>query len=149
MELADERVRIVLRPTGYQFPGTTAEGLDADWLRVVGEVDDNDLRWTFDDPCLLADDAREVAAWLRRSADVDDGEVLGFTEPNLSFSVRARSADTVTVGIGFDLECSPPSSSRTVAGEPYLVEVSVSPDALRRAAAEWSAELAAFPARSR
>ncbi|WP_446459334.1 WapI family immunity protein [Streptomyces vinaceus] len=68
MLLSDHANRVELRPLRYQFPRAGANSYDDDWLVIGGTVTTAEGRWSFADPCLLVDEAREVAAWLRAVA---------------------------------------------------------------------------------
>ena len=49
---------------GYQFPETTDDRWDANWLFVRGHVQDPQGEWTFRDPCLTTFEVQELAEGL-------------------------------------------------------------------------------------
>ena len=144
---------------GYEFPDRIApddeRDWDANWLQISGVVRDGDLNWSFEEPCLTTDEARQLLEWLRRVAAGDigahrgsDSAVLGFTEPNLQFALRERTAHAALVVVSFAQESSPPGSADDLRyGEGHGVPLRVSAAALRRAAEEWERELEPFPKR--
>jgi hypothetical protein len=150
---------VELRPTGYQFPGTVAEGpddWDANWLLIAGQVRLSDGRsWAFTDPCLTTWEAQSLGGWLQ---DVVSGvvaptpfsgtgdEVLQlFTEPNLAFSLAERTGSHATVRIHFSLESSPPWLADEGDMFDFFVAVEMPLAGLDAASAMWTEELAEFP----
>ncbi|MEU7963987.1 hypothetical protein AB0D09_11045 [Streptomyces sp. NPDC049097] len=65
MLLSDLATRVELGPLGYEFPVVRGDVHDDNWLVITGAVTTPEGSWSFTDPCLLTDEAREVAAWLR------------------------------------------------------------------------------------
>ncbi len=55
-----------VRPVRWQFP-PDAGAWDDRWLVIDGTVDLGDRTWSFTDPCLLIEEARELAVWLRNT----------------------------------------------------------------------------------
>lgn len=144
---------------GYQFPTVAGSGdrdYDANWLMVVGEVVHGDRSWSFRDPCLLTWDAHELAGWLHGVVDgslrprpiesADEGGLLVFTEPNLAFNLRSRTATTATVRVFLSLEALPPGSAPGIFE--YFVELTMSTEEIAAALAAWTGELARFPVRT-
>jgi hypothetical protein len=103
-------------------------------------------------------EARRLGSWFRGVIDgtlmpvpfdgTDDGGLLVFTEPNLAFSLEARSERHVVVRVHFSLESRPPWLGP---GEPdafaYYLAVPISIDVVSRAAADWDRQLEPYPER--
>ncbi|QHT55911.1 hypothetical protein GXP71_07380 [Cellulomonas sp. H30R-01] len=152
-----------LRLVGYQFPGAVGAppgDWDANWLVVRGRVRLADGRaWTFTDASLTTWDARDLDGWLRGVVsghvapvrqDAPEEDLLAFTEPCLAFSLAARDDSVATVRVHLSLECAPPwlhEAGGDAALFAFFVAVTVPLDGVRRAADDWSAALARFPAR--
>jgi hypothetical protein len=132
---------------------------DDRWLVISGKVDLEDRSWSFNDPCLLIEEARELAEWLRSAADgrierdppiagQDPMPSLSFMEPALAFGVSSRNESELTVRIHFTAEGAPP---RLHAEDPhhasYIVELLTPARSLLAAADEWTEGLNALPAR--
>jgi hypothetical protein len=149
---APDGTSLALHPRGYQFPAGTGE-FDDQWLVISGQVTAGGRSWSFDDPCLLVDEARELGSWLRHAGQ---GHVepqpepaepawepsLWFTEPVLAFSVAARDDIGLVVRVHCSLEAAPPwldEAQRSPWG--YAVFLRVDPDQLQQAADQWTDEL--------
>jgi hypothetical protein len=158
--VARDGTSLTLHPLGYQFPAGTGPD-DDQWLVVSGRLRDGDRSWSFEEPCLLLDEAYELAAWLRRAAegDVQPQPLAGsqdqgwepslrFTEPVLAFSVAARDDAGMVVRVHCSLEAAPPwldEDQRAPWG--HVVALRVAPIELRQAAGQWTHELSLLPAR--
>ncbi|MFB7037569.1 MULTISPECIES: hypothetical protein [unclassified Streptomyces] len=122
--------------------------------------------WSFADPCLLTDEAREVSAWLRAVAAETvpvtgrdpDGELCPdtwFIEPVLAFSLADRSDRSdrsearAVIRVHLSSEAAPPwrQGDESTGMYQYAVEVRMDTDALLRAADQWELALAPFPPR--
>nr|WP_143598363.1 hypothetical protein [Phycicoccus duodecadis] len=147
---------------GYQFPAMTTPGdWDANWLIVEGAVRlATGESWSFRDPCLTTWEVSSLVDWLRQVADGsvqpsafpsdDDEERLQvFTEPNLAFSLAARSQARVTLRVHFSLESLPPRlrEDRDLDLFDFFVPLNVREAEAQSAADALAADLAAFPAR--
>lgn len=157
----DGAVVELLRPTGYQFPGTVAEGpddWDANWLVIAGYARLSDGRsWNFKDPCLTTWEARSLGDWLRGVVSgvvapapfsgTEDEVLQLFTEPNLALSLARRTASQATVRVHFSLESSPPWLADHGDMFDFFVSVEMSLAGLTEAATNWTDELAEFPER--
>ncbi|MFI1004164.1 hypothetical protein ACIP10_32800 [Streptomyces galbus] len=161
MLLNDLSSGVDLRPVRYQFATASGDAFDDNWLVVDGTVTTPEGTWSFTDPCLLVDEAREVSAWLRAVAagtvavtEPDaEGELTPdtcFIEPVVALSLADRSeAGTAVVRVHLSLEAAPPWQQ----GEDmpdiyqYAVEIEVDTAALRHAADEWDLSLSSFPSR--
>lgn len=157
MHLSDPSNSVDLRPLRYQFATAGGDPHDDNWLVIGGSVRTPDGSWTFADPCLLNDEARQLAAWLRAVAagtvavtgpDADGGPTPDreFTEPVLAFSLAERNGDSVVVRVHLSLEAAPPWQ-RDAEFPRYVVVVRQDRAALLRAADEWDSALASFPPR--
>lgn len=162
MHIAGEGgVAITLIALRWQFPPDAGEGDDA-WLIISGNVALGNREWSFDDPCLEMEEARELARWLR---DAGKGRIapnphregglqeapeptLRFLEPALGFSIYKHDEDELTVRVFLTAEGAPPWLRN---GDPHharhVVDLQVRTDQLLAAAADWNQELNALPAR--
>jgi hypothetical protein len=134
---------LTLRVAGYEFPhlvGSGPQDWDANWLVVEGHVRAGEAEWTFRDPCLTTWEARTLASWLHRVADGAGGGPLEFTEPCLAFSWERGTSEEVVIRIRFAAEALPNRGKDTI-------ELTVACQAVSSAAADWDAELEAFPVR--
>ncbi|WP_453849331.1 WapI family immunity protein [Streptomyces vinaceus] len=130
--------RVELRPLRYQLPRAGANSYDDDRLVIGGTVTTAEGRWSFAGPCLLVDEAREVAV---------PGHVVHRARPGL----RPRRPER-----GWGGGSGPPvlgSGAPWQQGDDradvyqHSVEVAVTTAALLRAADRWDAGLASLPAR--
>ncbi|MBB1243527.1 hypothetical protein GL263_08125 [Streptomyces durbertensis] len=138
MEIGDDARRLALRPVRYEFARARGDAYDDNWLVVRGEVSTPRGCWSFEEPCLLVDEARSLAAWLRR-----DGGRLEFTEPLLEW----EREEAGRLRVVFAHEAAPawcPTESRS---EGWAVEFAVAAEELRAAADEWERLLVPLPPR--
>jgi hypothetical protein len=152
-------VAVRICPLRWQFP-SDAGAWDDRWLIIAGTVDLRGKAWSFTDPCLLIEEARELAVWLRHAAEgqvapsrMRRGEQaepsLSFLEPVLGFSIAAHRDTEVVVRVHFTAEAAPPwLRDKDPHSAPYVVELRQRPDELLAAATAWSEELDALPSRS-
>ncbi|WP_250444285.1 hypothetical protein [Actinotalea sp. C106] len=155
---------LTLEPLRYEYPGLVSassdDWFDANWLVICGTVQTADARtWTFRDPCLLTSEALDLSRWLRRvsAGDVDpltmfdelSRHAAAFTEPNLAFTLFARTGDHLVLRAHLSMESGPPwrSPDDEAYVEPYVVDLDVSSGDLEEAATTWERELDAFPVR--
>ncbi|WP_340537977.1 WapI family immunity protein [Nocardioides sp. GXZ039] len=127
---------------------------DANWLVVAGVVGLPDgSTWSFEDPCLTTWEARELLDWLRQvrdglvqpsTWDSDEERLLVFTEPNLAFSLAARTEGSVTIRAHLSLESGPAEESELFE---YFVPLELTSKALVDAIVDWESALRAFPVR--
>jgi hypothetical protein len=135
---------LALTICGYQFPSGNDE-YDRNWLVVEGAVCDGSRRWRFRDPCLLTNEASELAAWLASACNPAwPPSALTFLEPNLSFERRKLTEDRVEVCVGFDLEARPPWDDRDSESR-YVLVLDCDRSQLLAAAEALRSELAPFP----
>ncbi|MFD8541825.1 WapI family immunity protein [Streptomyces rubrogriseus] len=157
----DPACSVDLRPVRYQFATVRGDSHDDNWLVIEGTVATSEGKWSFADPCLLTDEARQVSAWLRAVAagtvDVTEPDADGelspdtcFIEPVVAFSLAHRiEGGTQVIRVHLSLEAAPPWQQGE--GGPgiyqYGVEVSLDAAALLHAADEWDLPLASLPSR--
>ncbi|MFF1844083.1 hypothetical protein ACFVW9_20355 [Streptomyces sp. NPDC058217] len=116
--------------------------------------------WSFADPCLLTNEAREVTAWLRavaaetvsvtgRDAEGELSPDTWFVEPVLAFSLADRGEGGAVIRVHLSLEAAPPwrQGDESTGIYQYAVEVRLNTDALLQAADQWDLALASFPPR--
>ncbi|MGW5931101.1 WapI family immunity protein [Streptomyces anulatus] len=160
MLLSDHANSVELRPLTYQFAAAQGDRYDDNWLVIGGTVTTPDGVWSFTDPALLTDEAREVSAWLRAAAAgtvaVTWPDVEGylspdtwFNEPVLAFSLADRDETSATIRLHLSLEATPPWRQGDDRPDiyQYFVEVRVNTAALLHAADQWDLALASFPTR--
>lgn len=155
--------RVEFRIVGYQYPdnagGGSSRDWDANWLLVAGDaVTDDGRSCSFRDPCLTTWEARRLGEWLRAVADGSvsprpfDGSkverLLVFTEPNVAFSLEARSGEDVVIRVHLSLESRPPWFGP---GAPdifdYFLSVPTNVATLSRAVDDWDRQLEQVPER--
>jgi hypothetical protein len=142
--------RFRLRLLGYQFPTTTSEYWDANWLQVQIEATHPRGSWSATDPSLLTFEVASLATWLDSLAvGVSVEAEEEFTEPHLSFHlVQAEGGPALRVY--FELEARPPWAPHDGAGARDLwLEFLLAELDLAAAASSLRAQLAAFPERGK
>nr|WP_223184593.1 hypothetical protein [Streptomyces sp. CBMA152] len=159
--MSDSASSVGLRPVRYQFATVRGDSYDDNWLVIHGTVTTPEGSWSFTDPCLLTDEARQAAAWLRAVAagtvavtEPDtEGELspdTSFIEPLVAFSLADRSEDgTAAIRIHLSLEAAPPWQPEDDRDDlyQYVVEVRTDTAALLHAADQWDHALVPFPPR--
>ncbi|AEN12876.1 MULTISPECIES: hypothetical protein [unclassified Streptomyces] len=157
MRLSDHVNGVSLRPLRYQFPTASGDPYDDNWLVIAGSVTTPGGRWAFADPCLLTQEAREIAHWLRAVAAgrvavarPEDGEEsspgLEFLEPVLAFDLVDRTEDGAVLRVHLSLAAAPPGW-RDEDVYQYALDVRLDTSAVLRAADGWDQALGAFPER--
>ncbi|MFJ6573360.1 hypothetical protein ACIQNU_38710 [Streptomyces sp. NPDC091292] len=145
----------------YEFATPRGDAYDDNWLVVAGTVTTPEGKWSFVDPCLLTDEARQVAAWLRAVAagtvavtgpDAEGGlsPDTWFIEPLVAFSLAGRSEGGAAVmRVHLSLEAAPPWRQGDDRADiyQYVVEVRTDAAALLHAADQWDLALTSFPPR--
>ncbi|MFI1988462.1 hypothetical protein [Actinoplanes sp. NPDC020271] len=130
-----------MRPLRYEFEDEPDGPLD-DWLVVSVAVSDHQGHtWQAETPCLTVAEAITLADWLGRR---DVAAELEFIEPNVAF----RQLPGHLLEVAFSHETLPPWLTGTGPGRVHKIRLEVTPDMLTRAAADWTAEIAAFPPRA-
>ncbi|MCQ8193727.1 WapI family immunity protein [Streptomyces rugosispiralis] len=146
MLLADHEHRIELRPLRYQFPVVSGDQYDDNWLVIGGEVTTLEGSWSFTDPCLLTDEARQISPWLRAVG----GAMLTGTQPDLHFLEPVVSFGRTGSGfvrVHLSQEAAPPWLDGDERLDELVVEIKATAAGLRQAAEEWDRCLAPFPPR--
>jgi hypothetical protein len=159
MKLASGACSVELQITRYEFPERRASGddydWDANWLTVHGYVRVREHKWSFEDPCMTTREAAELGRWLR---GVGNGNIhpdglsgsgsLWFTEPNITFGLRSRSARSATVMVSLGAESRPPSSTGQLRDEVEQgIELEMALEDVIDAAEDWDRGLVAFTER--
>ncbi|MET9919931.1 hypothetical protein ABZZ04_22980 [Streptomyces sp. NPDC006435] len=161
MLLNDLSSSVDLRPVRYQFATVRGDSYDDNWLVIDGTVTTPEGSWSFADPCLLTNEARQVSTWLRAVAagtvGVTEPDAEGelspdtwFIEPVVAFSLADRSeGGTAVIRIHLSLEAAPPWQQGDGGADiyQYVVEVRTDTAALLHAADRWDLALASFPPR--
>ncbi|MCX5338571.1 WapI family immunity protein [Streptomyces atratus] len=161
MLLSNRVSSVELHPVRYQFAAVRGDSSDDNWLVIDGTVTTPEGSWTFADPCLLTDEARQVTSWLRAVAAgtvaVTEPDAEGelspdtwFIEPLLAFSLANRSEDgAAVIRIHLSLEAAPPWQQGDDGADIYQYVVGVQMDtaALLHAADQWDLALMPFPSR--
>ncbi|MFJ5519505.1 hypothetical protein ACIQB4_20915 [Streptomyces griseoluteus] len=161
MLLNDSVSSVDLRPLRYQFTTTRGDWHDDNWLVIEGTVATPEGTWSFADPCLLTDEARQVSAWLRAVAagtvDVTEPDAEGelspdtwFIEPVVALSLAHRiESGTAVIRVHLSLEAAPPWQQGDDRADiyQYVVDVSLDAAALLHAADEWDLSLTSLPPR--
>jgi hypothetical protein len=152
-----------MRPLAYQpgvQPPTDPEELDGwdDWLVIAVDVRTGDGRtWSFSDPCLTTDEARDLERWLRQQEDEASASVapvrerdagLRFIEPNLAFRLLAARPARRRLEVAFSHESLPPWLDRSCLGQVYPLVLDVAADDLAAGADQWAREIQPFPRRA-
>lgn len=144
--LADHEHRIRLRPLRYQFPVVSGDEYDDNWLVAEGEVITPEGSWSFAEPCLLTDEARQISPWLRAVGGATSASTqpdLYFLEPVVSFSHTGSGF----VRVHLSQEAAPPWLDGDEHLDEYVIEIKATAAGLRQAADEWDRCLAPFPPR--
>ncbi|MEU3181456.1 WapI family immunity protein [Streptomyces albidoflavus] len=161
MLLNDLSSSVDLRPASYQFATVRGDSYDDNWLVIEGTVATPEGKWSFADPCLLTDEARQVSAWLCAVAagtvDVTEPDAEGelspdtwFIEPVVAFSLAHRvESGAAVIRVHLSLEAAPPWQQGDDGADvyQYAVEVRVDTATLLHAADEWDCSLASLPSR--
>ncbi|MFC8614975.1 hypothetical protein ACFT9M_00955 [Micromonospora purpureochromogenes] len=146
---SDDRAWLRLRPTGYQGPPPEIPD-DDEWLFIAAEVRTAAGRaWTWRQPCLTAEEAVDLAGWLRRQggADVGDRAAWHVVEPNLSFRSLVTGVGRVELTAVFSYESLPPWIERPPLTQVHPVPLRVSAAQVLTAADQWERAVRAYPRR--
>ncbi len=104
---ADDGIFLELKILGYQFPDTTDDRWDANWLTVEGSVKHPRGGWTFSDACLTTFELEQLARWFDGVSQSEPDPDLGyFTEPCIEFRYVNLPEPTVEIRLAY--ECAPP-----------------------------------------
>jgi hypothetical protein len=100
MILVDSKKKFLLKILGYEFDGATSYH-DSNWLNVSIVVEDGDLHWSANDPCLSTMDLVRLKDWLLDLYH-DSEKGIYFTEHELAFEFdRSSSVLSVLLVYGF------------------------------------------------
>jgi hypothetical protein len=132
---------------GYEFPAIKDKKHDANWLLIDTEAAIGGRFWRARYPCLLTREVAGLADWFEAIGDgVEWRAELGFTEPNLHFSI-GRENGAIRLQAHFELENRPSWAPRRGIRRDLWVELLVTPDDLRSAASSLRENLAKYPYR--
>jgi hypothetical protein len=107
LTISAKDVTLSLEVRGYQYPDTTMDGWDSEWLQIAGSAGCAKGRWQFSDPCLTTFELMKLAAWIRDVPAGGPERELEFTEPCLRFEHIERADGDVLV-VRLAQEASPP-----------------------------------------
>ena len=94
--------------TDYQFPNSTEDEYDSNWIYVTVNVAGFDQPWTSNDPSLMTWELKSLANWLTSILPVANGEnEIRFIEPNLRFQLVGRENDRLIIRTSLALESKP------------------------------------------
>lgn len=135
---------------GYQFPAIEDDHWDSNWLNVRVSAANDRGSWEATDPSLLTSELLSLAAWLEATAaGRSSSSRVDFLEPNLSFELIDRN-DRVRLRAWFELELrTAMGAMRGSAQRDLCVDLDVTGDQLRAAAASLHDQLERFPPRAR
>jgi len=141
----DDQNFFEFKVANYEFPQNEMDEYDSNWLIIAGNAAINGKTWRFRDPALLTFELKWLGEWFEKWACCDGGDVeIGFTEPDLSFSITPERKLTVH----FELESRPSWKASSIAGqEDLFIEFDVSQNELSAAAAQVWKMLNLFPRR--
>jgi len=96
-----------LHVTGYQFPNSTKDEYDSNWINVTIILVGFSEPWTSNDPSLLTWELKSLADWLGAilSGSMMENEIR-FMEPNLAFQLIQRGSEKF-IRTSLDLESKP------------------------------------------
>jgi hypothetical protein len=101
--------KLELMLVGYQFPCSSKDEWDANWLIIRTRATIAGREWSSDDPAMLTGEVEELANWIKSLGNNREVEpLLDFVEPNLSFRLQDRSLERVRLQVLLELESRPP-----------------------------------------
>ena len=146
-----DTIAFQLNIVGYQYPHTTHERYDSDWLDIEVRVVDHRWNWSSTGPILLTWEVARLADWLEAIVtDRPDRASVSFVEPNLRFELTERSSSQPTIRVYFEQESRPPwdpSRFGFTGIEGASIELHPIADALQEAASDLRSQLQQFPIR--
>lgn len=105
----------------YQFPKSTNDKYDANWLQIHIEATHTGRSWSATTPCLLTGEVEVLALWLEK---VKSGQLtrqhLSFIEPVLVFSLVESKDGAKAVRLYFELDSRPEWATARSAGQEDL-----------------------------
>lgn len=134
---------------GYQYPQTTDQYYDSNWLVIQVDVVHPRGAWSVKEHCLLTFEISRLAQWLEEvQADTNSSSVCGFTEPHLLLEIEKSDKGTRILRIYFELQLRPPwAYSRRAGQENLWVEFPCEDIDLQVAANDLRLELQQYPQR--
>lgn len=139
---------ISLSPIGYETPRPP------DWLIVRGDIESVQGSWGWEASSMDVDGALRLRDWLSSLSRSEplvgtDSAYLQFDEPGLTFEALEDDGDDVVIRLSvFDYVLH--AGGEVATGRTRLdTDFEVSRSTLGSAAAEWAAEIQAFPERTR
>jgi hypothetical protein len=119
MELAGKNGdKFELTVIRYQFPNSSRNDWDANWLIIRTRAAITGHEWSSDDPSMLTWEVEDLANWLESlSNNREVNPLLDFVEPNLSFQLVDRSSETTRLQVCLQLESRLPWKSWSGPGE--------------------------------
>jgi len=133
------------RITNYEFPKTSNDEHDDNWLLIYLNVKSKMGNWQTIDPSLVIWEVEELIDWFRTLLQNKQPKFanLSFIEPNLSVELL-ENAETSKFRIKFDLESKPQSAKEN---EKYYVDCVADKQELKRIVEELEKELEKYPKR--
>lgn len=139
--------RVELKILGYESPEKINDYWDDNWLNIYLNVKSQIGDWEVTDPSLTTWEVQEIIDWFKTLADdqIPKSRLLGFTEPNLSFTLLDNNNKlTRSFLISFHLESRPGFAADDK--ECYINFVANNQE-LREIADDLQAELNKYPER--
>lgn len=141
MILFDSKKKFRLEIVGYEFEGATSYH-DSNWLNVSIEVEDNDLRWSAEDPCLSTLELIRLRDWLNNLLH-DSEKGIYFTEHELAFEFdRESSILSILLVYGFH-----PNAGKEGQDEDYRLDFSMNQSKINLLISDVDRWLAKYPHR--
>jgi hypothetical protein len=134
-----------LTPIGYQF-SSAGDAFDRNWVTVRAKARLAGDSWGGTDSCLLASELRSLHCWLAAQADgaTNVEAELEFLEPQLAFAAQPESgAVKLRIVMRYELATAAGGETPSV----RVLQVSVTREALRDAAASLAGEAGVYPER--
>jgi hypothetical protein len=142
---------------GYEFPGIEGQKWDSNHLFIRIRVTTPVGRGSSVDPCWTTWEVERLIAWFESLAAGEPASPVGFLESNLEFELAQQSHERLTLRVSFILErerrwvpgAQAPSREPQSLAEPVsdIVDLEVTRDAVRHAAATLRGELSHVPVR--
>ena len=152
MELSGpDNTTFLLEIDGYQYPHIADQSYDSDWLFITIRVRDRRGPWAATDPCVLTWEVGWLADWFDvLAAGRPDRVGFAFLEPNLSFDRIDHHGSHTHLRVYFEQNFRPPwdpSRFGFTNSEVAAIDLQLSTDQLRQAAADLRRQLQRFPVR--
>jgi hypothetical protein len=145
-----------LSVVGYQFPEAKDPRQRFSWHVVQGRACTSGRAWAFRWPALTCDESARLPGWLSQVADALDADDSptqpplstreAFIEPDLTFEVTALDDGHATLRVELDVELHAQPTPRALHPDgPTVLQLQVSAEQLRNAAAEWALDVERYP----